>query len=318
MPRALAVAGRRADQTYTSAATAILVDVVVRDRKGRPVTDLDAADFELFEDGVAQKVDTFSRVSRGGGIGLGVAWQLAGEHDLGDDVDDPVVRRTRPPRPGPAKRRSRSCSIASLRESLRLAQRATLDYVPVSGDSEVRVGVFATEPGLQVLQRYTTDRVVVRSAVARVLPGTSSDQDKARTRRRIANPASDARNPERHVRRRRPVRPAARRWRAAPRKSAHVRRNCAWCRPSSTCCARSRTSIAITAVTTSPARSRRGRNTGDAARAQDDRLLLRGPAGLAGPFGTTRRRHRRRQSRQRDDVCDRRARAAHADRERRT
>ena len=43
--------------------------------RGRPVTDLTADDFELFEDGVAQHVDTFTRVSRGGGIGVGVAWR---------------------------------------------------------------------------------------------------------------------------------------------------------------------------------------------------------------------------------------------------
>ena len=43
-------------------------------------------------------------------------------------------------------------------ETLRLAQRATLDYVPVSGESSVRVGVFATDLGIRAVQRYTTDR----------------------------------------------------------------------------------------------------------------------------------------------------------------
>ncbi len=62
-------------QSFTAATTAILVDVVVRDRKGRPVTDLTGADFEVAEDGVLQKVDTFARVTRGGGIGVGVGWK---------------------------------------------------------------------------------------------------------------------------------------------------------------------------------------------------------------------------------------------------
>src|SRR5260370_4359408 len=66
---------QRDRQSYTTTTTAILVDVVVRDRKGRPVTDLSAADFDLAEDGVPQKVDTFTRVSHGGGIGVGVAWR---------------------------------------------------------------------------------------------------------------------------------------------------------------------------------------------------------------------------------------------------
>ena len=65
-------------------------------------------------------------------------------------------------------------------ESLRLAQRATLDYVPMSGESGVRVGVFATDPGIRVVQPFTTDRALVRKAVARVVPsGTSAEEDKA-------------------------------------------------------------------------------------------------------------------------------------------
>src|SRR4051794_32504646 len=62
-------------QAFNAATTAILVDVIVSDRKGHPVSDLTAADFEVAEDGVPQKVDTFARVSRGGGIGVGVAWK---------------------------------------------------------------------------------------------------------------------------------------------------------------------------------------------------------------------------------------------------
>ena len=122
----------RADQTYTSAATAILVDVVVRDRKGRPVTDLDAADFELSEDGVAQKVDTFSRVSRGGGIGVDVAWR--------SPANTTSVMTSRPSGPAdkaptrPRKRRSRWCSIASLpsRCGSRSAPRSTTSRCPAT------------------------------------------------------------------------------------------------------------------------------------------------------------------------------------------
>ena len=65
----------RNPQSFASTTTAILVDVVVRDRNGRPVVDLSADDFSLAEDGVTQKVDSFSRVTRGGGIGVNVAWR---------------------------------------------------------------------------------------------------------------------------------------------------------------------------------------------------------------------------------------------------
>ena len=51
-------------QAVSSNATAILVDAVVRDRNGRLVTDLAASDFDLSEDGVAQTIDSFTRVTR--------------------------------------------------------------------------------------------------------------------------------------------------------------------------------------------------------------------------------------------------------------
>jgi len=167
---------QRDRQSYTSATTAILVDVVVRDKKGRPVTDLSAADFDVAEDGVPQKVDTFTRVSHGSGIGVGVAWRSPGKTI--------AVTPTAPqlPAASPAVMDDATTAIVFdhlSSDSLRLAQRATLDYVPMSGESSVRVGVFATDPGIRVVQRYTTDRELVRRAVAHVMPsGTSAEEEK--------------------------------------------------------------------------------------------------------------------------------------------
>ena len=45
-------------------------------------------------------------------------------------------------------------------ETLRLAQKATLDYVPLTGESSARVGVFATEPRMHVVQRFTNKDVL--------------------------------------------------------------------------------------------------------------------------------------------------------------
>ena len=170
----------QARPSYTSATSAILVDVVVRDRNGRPVLDLSAADFEVTEDGVAQKVDTFARVSRGGGIGVGVAWKTPGT----------TVAVRRPSETNPSAGDTPDASLEETTtalvfdhlssESLRLAQRATLAYVPMTGESSVRVGVFATDPGIRVMQGYTTDRTLVRRAVEQILPsGTSAEDQKA-------------------------------------------------------------------------------------------------------------------------------------------
>ena len=37
--------------------TSVLVDVVVRDRHGDPLADLQPSDFQVFEDGVPQKIN---------------------------------------------------------------------------------------------------------------------------------------------------------------------------------------------------------------------------------------------------------------------
>jgi hypothetical protein len=40
----------------------VLVDVVVWDKRGQPVRDLTLSDFEVLEDGVPQKIDSFTPV----------------------------------------------------------------------------------------------------------------------------------------------------------------------------------------------------------------------------------------------------------------
>src|SRR5262245_235185 len=48
----------------TGATTAILVDVVVRDKNGEPVADLKPEDFEIIEDGVRQELGSFTPIFR--------------------------------------------------------------------------------------------------------------------------------------------------------------------------------------------------------------------------------------------------------------
>jgi VWFA-related protein len=158
----------RSPQSFTSTTTAILVDVVVRDRSGRPVTDLTTSDFDVAEDGIHQTVDTFTRVSHGGGIGVGVAWRSPSRTTA-------VTAGPSIPPPAAADGAPEEATAALVfdhlsADTLRLAQKATLAYVPMTGDSTVRVGVFATEPAMHLVQRYTTERALVRQAVARVQP----------------------------------------------------------------------------------------------------------------------------------------------------
>ena len=167
----------REQQSFTSTTTAILVDVVVRDRNGRPVVDLSADDFSLAEDGVTQKVDSFSRVTRGGGIGVNVAWRTQDP----TTVVSPAVSASQsaPPADAPEDETTTAIVFGHLSsESLGLAQRATLEYIPLNGESSAHVAVFAADPGIRAIQPYTTDRQLVRQAVARVIPSQTASEER--------------------------------------------------------------------------------------------------------------------------------------------
>src|SRR5262245_21631473 len=50
---------------FGTSTAAVLVDVVVRDKKGKPVAGLTAADFQVFEDGTPQKIISCDAVGQG-------------------------------------------------------------------------------------------------------------------------------------------------------------------------------------------------------------------------------------------------------------
>src|SRR4051794_30838964 len=56
---------QHATDTVHEGVTAVLVDVVVRDKRGQPVRDLTQADFQIFEEGVPQPIGSFNRVFEG-------------------------------------------------------------------------------------------------------------------------------------------------------------------------------------------------------------------------------------------------------------
>ena len=170
-------------ERLAATATAILVDVVVRDRRGRPVLGLAADDFEIFEDSVRQALGSFSVVQRGGGLGIRV----------GRRVETPTTLVTGGPdassEPAPAEEPPTVAIVfdALRPEALDLAQKAALSYVPMSGGIDARVGVFTSDPGLRVLQPYTDDMPLVRRAVRRVTAAATTQRDVEAERRQALN-----------------------------------------------------------------------------------------------------------------------------------
>ena len=166
-------------QSLSSGATAILVDAVVRDRKNLPVTDLAAADFEIYEDGVRQNLDTFTRISRGSGIGVGIAWKSADTTIAVNPTGSPA---TAPAADAPEEEETTTAVVFDhlSSETLRVAQKATLEYIPDQGESRGRIGVFATDAGVRVVERYTNDLTRVRKAIDRVVPaGMAAEEQRS-------------------------------------------------------------------------------------------------------------------------------------------
>lgn len=166
--------GAPAQPSFESATTAVLVDVVVRDRQGRPVTDLRVEDFEVRENEVLQPIGSFTRVVQGTGIGITVGIKGAGAATA---ESSPSVDAT-PSEETPMVTALVFDALSS--SALGFCKRAALAYLPRSASSASRVGVFTTEPTVRMLQTYTDHPALVRRAVAQIMSaGTSVKEQMA-------------------------------------------------------------------------------------------------------------------------------------------
>ena len=131
----------------------VLVDVIVTDRNGKPVTDLVADNFEVHEDGVRQMILSFRSEK-----GTGLTWKEAGQT---------------PPTGGSRPLKLRNAHLISMvfdgattsRESMPLVRSAALDFLTTSLGPEDFVAVFGMGFGLQILQPFTQDLVALKKAV---------------------------------------------------------------------------------------------------------------------------------------------------------
>jgi VWFA-related protein len=159
--------------TFGVAASAVTLDVVVRDKKGNAVRDLQASDFQVFEDDVAQQVDSFEVFGRDSepppprpaAPAPAAAAPAAGA---------PAAPATPAAAPAPAAAAPagevRPQVIAFVFDRLSSfaranAHKAALTYLDrghVEGDL---VGVFAIDLALRTIQPFTTDRELVRAGL---------------------------------------------------------------------------------------------------------------------------------------------------------
>jgi len=153
---AIAVAAAQKPQdhpVFHTSTTAAVVDVIVRDRTGKPVQDLGEADFEVLEDGVPQRIISFeSHMPEAPSAGPGgpAMAQPAGASIAPTQSLVALVFQQLP-------HQSRTMAVK--------AARATIDALA----PDEFAGVFAVELGLITMALFIRDRGELRAAVDKIL-----------------------------------------------------------------------------------------------------------------------------------------------------
>ena len=154
--------------------TAVVIDVVVRDTRGRPVTDLRPADFELYEDGVRQDIGDVTRVG---------APQTGGSPSLTGGTEVPPAQNA-----AGGARTARPTAVSAptfvalvfdrlTPEARAQAYKGALAYVDTSHEGDF-AGVFLSDLSLIPIQTYTNDRAKLRDALAAVASRATSVFDR--------------------------------------------------------------------------------------------------------------------------------------------
>ncbi len=145
------------DEVVRFRSNEVRLDVIVRDKKGRPIKDLKPSDFEVFEDGVAQKVESFRFISRE----AAPAKSSANENQPGTTGTTAT--------PPPPKRSSPAVTALVFDrlspEARALARKAGLAYAQEGMAGSGFTGVFGIDQALRTFQTFTDNALLVKDAV---------------------------------------------------------------------------------------------------------------------------------------------------------
>jgi VWFA-related protein len=173
---------QRAKDTLKEGVTAVLVDVVVRDRRGLPVRDLTAADFDVLEDGVAQTIGSFTSVLEGTGAG------------------DPTTPASAPPAISTAAEGPRATlnlnagpGVIALvfdrlsPEARRLAVQAAQGHLGTKEETPDYIGIFGIDLSLTPYAAFTRNAYALRQTLTRLGARASAGFNSAEQQEQKAN-----------------------------------------------------------------------------------------------------------------------------------
>ena len=155
------------DATIRATTREVVLDVVVRDKHHRPVTDLRPDEVKVFEDGVLQKINDFRDVQG--------AEQLQTELSATKDapVTHPAIEAARPVLDSQLKEIN-FVSIVFARIApldLEFAREAVQDFLKSETLPNTYVTIYSLSGNLQMVQSYTSDKMLLTQAVNTITKG---------------------------------------------------------------------------------------------------------------------------------------------------
>jgi VWFA-related protein len=150
----------KSDQRVIINSSEVVIDVVVRDKKGKPVKNLTESDFQVFEDGVEQNVSSFQSIV--------------------DNIVDNSQLDERPDKHNKNKTQTPTDNLTFGNEIVALvfdrlspdararARLASSAYVNNISNNRSFVGIFAIDQSLIPVQQFTSNKLLMQQAVERV------------------------------------------------------------------------------------------------------------------------------------------------------
>src|SRR5438093_2318339 len=138
---------------FRTGTAVVLLDVVIRDKKGRPVPDVKPDEVEVYEDGARQKVESFRWV----------------------ETAPPPVEGAAPSRVPDSARQINLVSLVFDQlgpDGRRLAAKAATSLLDKGLRPNTWVAVFQIDQRLALLQSFTNNAAMLKDAVARATRGT--------------------------------------------------------------------------------------------------------------------------------------------------
>jgi len=168
------------DQTIKIGTAEVQLDIVIKDKKGRPVKDLKAEDFELFEDGTKQNIESFRLITKDSETASEAP--IAPTAGPGSDIIKTLPPKTTTPTKVNRDAESGITAIALVFDRLstdarRRAQLSAQSYVTDSARQDNYVGVFLINLNLATLQNYTTESALIRQAIDKAASTATSTFD---------------------------------------------------------------------------------------------------------------------------------------------